>query len=131
MKIAIRWWATIFIILVCYLYGNAQKPSIRFEHITIKQGLVQSTINALLQDQHGFIWIGTQDGLCRYDGYNFLTFKRDLHNTNSLSNNYITSLAEDKQGYLWIGTSEGGLNRLDPDRKTFKVYHADSKQLGS
>lgn len=131
MKIVIKWWTTIFIVLVCYIYGNAQQSTIRFDHLTIKQGLVQSTINALLQDQHGFIWIGTQDGLCRYDGYNFLTFKRDLHNANSISNNYITSLAEDQHGFLWIGTSEGGLNRLDPDRKVFKVYRSDSKQLGS
>lgn len=99
---------------------------LRFDHIGIEQGLSQSSVRAIFQDSRGFMWFGTEDGLNRYDGYTFKTFKPDPDVANSLSDRWITSLVEDQEGYLWIGTRLGGLNRYDPRTEDFKVYlHAN------
>ena len=96
--------------------------SIHFEHLTIDNGLSQNAILALLQDSHGYVWIGTQDGLNRYDGYTFTQFRNDPANPNSVSYNSISALYEDSNGYLWVGTSGGGLNRFNPVTKKFTRY---------
>lgn len=102
---------------------------LRFDHITIEQGLSQSSVTAIFQDSRGFMWFGTQDGLNRYDGYTFKTFKPDPDITNSLSDRWITSILEDEEGYLWIGTRAGGLNRYDPNTEQFTRYmHEESHQ---
>ncbi len=95
---------------------------LRFEHITIDDGLSQNAGLALLQDRQGYLWIGTQDGLNRYDGYTLTQFKHDPANPASLSHNSIIALYEDRAGYLWIGTWGGGLNRYDPATQQFTRY---------
>jgi ligand-binding sensor domain-containing protein len=95
---------------------------VRFEHLTIEDGLSQNAGLTIFQDSKGFLWIGTQDGLNRYDGYTFKIFKRDADNPNSLSHNSILAITEDKEGFLWIGTWGGGLNRFDPATETFVRY---------
>src|SRR5919109_457632 len=75
---------------------------LRFDHITIEQGLSQSSVRVIFQDSRGFLWFGTEDGLNRYDGYNFKTYKPDPDVPSSLSDRWITSIVEDKDGYLWI-----------------------------
>ena len=97
----------------------AQSNQIRFEHI--HQGLSQVTINTMLQDQQGFLWFGTQDGLNRYDGYRFKVFKHIPGKPNSLVNNHIQSLYQDKQGLLWIGT-QGGLSQFNPKTGNFTRF---------
>lgn len=96
-------------------YGVNQNfaPSsiIQFEHLSSEDGLPQSAGLAIFQDSRGYLWIGSQDGLNRYDGYSFKIFKHDLE---SISHNNILSIAEDRSGSLWIGTWGGGLNRLAP-----------------
>jgi two-component system, sensor histidine kinase ChiS len=98
---------------------------IKFERLSIKDGLSQSTVYAILQDSQGFMWFGTQDGLNKYDGYTFIHYRHDPQDAESLSNNFITSLYEDQQGNLWIGTDSGGLNRYDRQRDTFIHYQND------
>jgi len=98
------------------------RGSLRFDRLGIDSGLSQSTIQAILQDRYGFLWIGTQDGLNRYDGYAFKVYRPDLGNSNSLSDRWITALFEDSQGYLWIGTRQGGLNRYNPVSGYFSSY---------
>ncbi|MBK7106003.1 MAG: hypothetical protein IPH62_12040 [Ignavibacteriae bacterium] len=110
---------------------NSQQNKIRFDHLTVKDGLSQTTANAIIQDKHGFMWIGTQDGLNRYDGYNFKIFSQESGNTNSLSNNYIWSIYEDNDGILWIGTFGGGLTRFDPSTETFTHFKNDFKNQNS
>lgn len=83
---------------------------IRFQNYTISNGLSQSSVNGIIQDNKGFIWIATQDGLNRFDGYTFRVFKNSPDNVNSLSNNFILSMCDDGQGNLWLGTDGGGLN---------------------
>jgi len=96
--------------------------NIRFEQISLEEGLSQSVVNVILQDQKGFLWIGTDDGLNRYDGYNFKIFKPDTTNPFSLSDRSITDIVEDKDGNLWIATRMGGLNRYDPISGKFTQY---------
>src|SRR5687768_12514255 len=101
---------------------------LRFEHISIEQGLSQSSVRVIFQDSRGFLWFGTEDGLNRYDGYTFKTFKPEPSNSNSLSDGWITDIVEDQNGYLWIGTRLGGLNRYDPFNGQFIQYqHLDEQ----
>ena len=67
-------------------------PDLRFERISIEDGLSQSSITALMQDRLGFLWVGTDDGLNRYDGYRFETLRSSPNELNSLSNNRVRSL---------------------------------------
>lgn len=80
----------------------------------MEDGLSQGSANALLQDHTGFIWIGTQDGLNRFDGVSFKPFKNIRDDTTSLSDDYIRSLALNLDGRIWVGTERGGLNLFDP-----------------
>lgn len=97
----------------------------RFEQISIEQGLSQSVVNAILQDRRGFLWVGTDDGLNRYDGYTFKIYKPDIDDPASLSDASITCLLEDASGNIWIGTKLGGLNRYDPASGAFTRYLHD------
>lgn len=113
--------------LVCIVFFfsinciTAQLPRLTFKHLNLARGLSNSTVEVLFQDSRGFIWIGTRDGLNRYDGSEVVVFKNDVNDPNSISDNYITSIIEDHQHNLWIGTTNG-LNCFDPKRVTFKRY---------
>lgn len=89
------------------------------------QGLSQATARVMVQDRSGFIWIGTQDGLSRFDGYEFRVYKADRDDPWSLSQNHVLALAADADGSLWIGTQAGGLNHYDPLLDRFVSYRAD------
>ncbi len=93
--------------------------SIRFEQITTEDGLSQSTVNAILQDSRGFLWFATDDGLNRYDGYEFKVYRNDPYDLFSISNNQISTIIEDKNGAIWVGTKGGGLNKLDREQDRF------------
>jgi ligand-binding sensor domain-containing protein/serine phosphatase RsbU (regulator of sigma subunit) len=105
-------------------YVFAQGQIINAELFTIEDGLSQTSIHSVLQDSKGFLWIGTQDGLNKYDGYSFKTFKNEPNDTTSISNNYIHCLFEDSQGDIWVGTNLG-LNKYDRYTNTFTHYLAD------
>ena len=97
------------------------EPNIRLQPITAEDGLYQKFIYPIFQDSQGFLWLGTEDGLVRYDGYNFKVFRTDPDDTNSLSHNRVRAIFEDTSGRLWVGTEDGGLNLFD--RYTEKFYH--------
>jgi ligand-binding sensor domain-containing protein/signal transduction histidine kinase len=99
--------------------------TIRFDRITVEQGLSQNITNCILQDNQGFMWIGTEDGLNKYDGYTFKTYYQDLKSPYSLNHNRIRSIYEDRRGVLWIGTMGGGLNKFIPEQGKFIHYTAD------
>ncbi|MCI0512559.1 ATP-binding protein [candidate division KSB1 bacterium] len=99
----------------------AIKENIRFDRLTVKDGLSQNTIRAILQDRMGMLWFATQDGLNRYDGYTFYKYRHSADDPYSLSNNLVLCLAEDQAGTLWIGTWNGGLDRLN--RATDRIDH--------
>ncbi|MEO1262362.1 MAG: two-component regulator propeller domain-containing protein [Bacteroidota bacterium] len=98
-----------------------------FDHIGPEDGFPSSTVLCLLQDRQGFIWIGTTDGLFRYDGNMFKEFRSSPNDTLSLSNNYIKVLKEDQKGNIWIG-SNLGLNCYDPEKENFKRYFNTSEK---
>ncbi|MEM1126261.1 MAG: ATP-binding protein [Bacteroidota bacterium] len=84
---------------------------------TTEDGLPQSTINTILQTHDGYVWLGTQEGLARFDGLFFRVFDKRTH---GLPNNIVTSLLEDRDQHLWVGTQGGGLARWDG--RSFTVY---------
>ena len=104
---------------------RAQDNDIRFERISLEQGLSQSVVLCILQDSRGFMWFGTQDGLNRYDGYEFTVYKHDPENPNSLSDNFVQAIYKDQSGALWIGTNGRGLDRFDRGTEQFTHYPND------
>jgi signal transduction histidine kinase/ligand-binding sensor domain-containing protein len=106
----------------------ADVQNLKFESISIEHGLSHSTVNCILQDHYGFMWIGTDDGLNKYNGYSFTVYKHDPNDPRSLSHNQVWSLFEDSFGVLWVGTYGGGLNRFDRETGHFARYDADDFQ---
>jgi len=105
----------LFIIILSFALPEvlqAQKDNIKFEHISLEEGLSQATVWSILQDRHGFMWFGTADGLNKYDGYNFKIYKHNPYDSTSLPDNRIMTIYEDKSGVIWVGTSGGVLSRL-------------------
>ena len=100
---------------------TVERP-LKFEHLSIAEGLSQNTVLCALQDRQGFMWFGTQDGLNRYDGYEFRIYRHVETQPGSLGDNYILSMFEDHTGTLWVGTNKGGLNRYDRQTEQFTVY---------
>jgi hypothetical protein len=91
-----------------------------FVRLSIQDGLSQGSGLSIIQDRRGFIWIGTEDGLNRYDGYRFRVY-RPSEDPSSLSNNSANVLFEDSQGVLWVGTNSG-LNRYNRDLDNFTRF---------
>src|SRR6478735_6592141 len=89
-------------------------PNIPFVRLSLEDGLSQARVGAIVQDSEGFIWLGTQEGLNRYDGYTFQVFLHDPEKPRSLSHNSVQCLLVDRQQRLWVGTEGGGLNRFEP-----------------
>jgi len=91
----------------------SQQKNIKFDRYSIENGLSQSSITGIIQDDLGYIWIATQDGLNRYDGYDFMILKNNPDDSTTLPNNYLYFLIKDQLGYLWFGTNRG-IGRLNP-----------------
>ncbi len=98
-----------------------------FTHIGPRQGLSQSAVNAIVQDRFGYIWLGTQEGLNRWNGYEMKVFQASVGDPGALSHDWIWSLHADPDGVIWIGTDGGGLNRYDPVTGRFSSYRHDDK----
>jgi len=99
----------------------AQHPAFRFETLSIADGLSENGVSSILQDQQGFLWFGTLDGLNRYDGYGFQVYRHRPFDSSAISQSRIACLAADRDGMLWVGTPGGGLDRFD--RLTQKFAH--------
>ena len=111
----------IFYVFIVSLYFSHLYAQQRLDFTSIggKEGLTENVVNDIVQDKKGFIWLATNDGLNRYDGYSMIDFRYSPSNQNSLSSNVLTALNVDENGILWIGTSDGGLNKYNPDNNTF------------
>lgn len=135
MKHGLRvWWLLLTVLMSISTRGlasDATVDSVRFRNFGISSGLSQVTARALLQDEQGFLWIGTQDGLNRFDGYNFKVYSRDRRDASSLADNHITALVRGERGEIWIGTVSGGLNRMNPADEQITVYRHQPGQDGS
>ena len=97
----------------------------RFRTLSTRDGLPQVSARAITQDAAGFLWIGTQDGLARFDGYEFKVHRHDRDDPWSLSDSHVSALVANDDGSLWIATLVGGLNRYDPDLDRFTSWRAD------
>ncbi|NNF04913.1 MAG: hypothetical protein HKN17_10655 [Rhodothermales bacterium] len=126
-----RWIALSCVVVACALLrvpgAEARQgvPAPQFDRFSVEEGLSQSSVFALRQDSHGFLWVGTTGGLNRFDGTRFLTLGRAPLDTVRLSHDWIMALHEDAGRRLWIGTHGGGLNVLDLQTAEVRVYRAD------
>jgi ligand-binding sensor domain-containing protein/two-component sensor histidine kinase len=130
----------LFFLLISSVEGFSQNSvktiSIDSSRLTTKlfnqdQGLSQGMISCLLEDHKGYLWIGTKDGLNRYDGKHFKVFKPNPLDSNSISDGYITCIFEDSQKRIWVGTPSGGLNFYDRKKDRFVSFKQDSAKSNS
>jgi signal transduction histidine kinase/ligand-binding sensor domain-containing protein/CheY-like chemotaxis protein len=99
-----------------------------FEHLTVRDGLSMSTISSILQDSQGYVWLATESGLNRYDGYTVRQFRQERGNQHGLASDYIWSIAEDAHGDLWLATDGGGVARWDRRTETFEQFRHDPER---
>ncbi|MCB2200922.1 GGDEF domain-containing protein [bacterium] len=113
----------LFAIMPGYGHGISSRFSyLRFDRLTSNDGLSQNSVNAILQDQRGFMWFGTQDGINVYDGYSFTTHKPVAGDSTTLSGNWVYTLLEDGRGWIWAGTYQGGVSCYRPEEDRFYRY---------
>lgn len=111
-------WLFCLFILVA---GPVSARQLTFDHLSVEAGLSQSAVYDMVLDREGFLWVGTQDGLNRYDGHGFEVFQHNGADSTSLSGDWIAALEVDANGVLWVGTQGAGLNRLEAETGTFRA----------
>ena len=124
------------IVILLHLLSSSlfsQPNQVVFENYTLENGLQNNTVHQAFQDSRGYMWFATNNGISRYDGYKFTSFRNDPTDSTSLSGLLARVIFEDKKGNLWIGTESGGLNRFNREKETFEhILPADSvKGLGT
>ncbi|MBC8374550.1 MAG: response regulator [FCB group bacterium] len=126
-------WVTFLMLAIPYLRGDSDlntadfdlNSDLKFTTYSAEDGLPGMSMTAVMQDSKGFIWVGSSDGLFRYDGYNFKPYSNIPGDSTSLSHNAIWEIMEDHSGILWIGTEEGGVNAFNPATEVFTRYTHD------
>lgn len=124
---AIRFPVRLIAICLLFLTFNIFSQEIKgyFENFTTENGLPQNSIHSICQDDYGFLWFGTYQGLAKYDGYKFTIYKNNTQDPWSISHNDILCLFKDSQGILWAGTEAGGLNQYELDGDRFVRFTHD------
>ncbi|MBV8635909.1 MAG: hypothetical protein JO002_15545, partial [Burkholderiaceae bacterium] len=130
--------AALVLVLPCAL-ATAQSPGEDqfgfvdpyFQNVGDTDSIPGGVVTSLAQDADGLIWIGTEEGLIRYDGYRFRRFVHDASDSHSLAGNYVSSLYVDADGFLWVGTSSDGLSRYDTRRERFDNFRHDAADPAS
>jgi ligand-binding sensor domain-containing protein len=117
-------------ICLAYFSSGVAQDRLDFDKINIENGLSHISVLDIIQDSKGFIWIGTQYGLNKYDGYSFTVFNFDVDDNSSISSDFILKIFEDSTGLLWIGTSNG-LNSFNPLTNKFTRYLYDKSKQDS
>ena len=112
-------------ILFIPLIVCSQQQNIRFERITVEDGLTNGAVQDILQDQQGFMWFATWNGVSKYDGYTFTTYQHDPDDSTSIGENSVFDIYEDRRGVLWFATVGGGLSKFDPKKERFTNYRHD------
>ena len=120
----------IFLFSFVLVLNPLTSQQLRFKHITSEEGLSTNFVKSIIQDDLGFMWFGTQDGLNKYDGYQLKVFKNDPTNPNSLSCSDVTALKEVRPSLILVGTREG-LNLFDPVTEKFSTLQKVDGRLNS
>ena len=110
--------------------AHGQEGVLRFDHLSVEDGLSHSRVTSIVQDRLGFIWLATQEGLSRYDGYGFKVYRHDPDDPGSLADSEAEALLLDRQGELWVGTF-GGLDRFVQAEERFEHHRHDPSDPGS
>ncbi len=123
------------LILICIVDSVSSQETFHRENFAVEQvsldkGLSQCVVTCIHEDRNGFIWLGTKDGLNRYDGKSIVTFTHEHKDSSSISNSYISCIAEDASGKLYVGTRGGGLNVFDPATEVFSDIDLKSERSG-
>ena len=106
---------TTALLLGCACLSAQSAPPLQFTRLAAEDGLSQGGVMAISQDSQGFLWLGTEDGLDRYDGYEVRHFIHDRTQPRSLPTNWVSTLVQDRTGTLWIGTAGGGVVGRNPN----------------
>jgi ligand-binding sensor domain-containing protein/serine phosphatase RsbU (regulator of sigma subunit) len=114
----------LLIFILMKVFSGTAQDNLRVVNYSLEHGLSQISVNSIIQDSQGFIWIGTQDGLNKFDGYGFKIYRHQPSDFHSLSNSNIESVIEGSDGNIWVGTLDG-LNMLDRNTGSFTVYQHD------
>ena len=103
--------ALFFLVFTQICWAQVNEHILKFDYLSIKNGLSHNTIFSLLQDRYGYIWIGTQNGLNRYDGFTCKLYSLDdsIATNQNYSGEQVSALFEDKKGNLWVGTKNSGI----------------------
>jgi signal transduction histidine kinase/ligand-binding sensor domain-containing protein/CheY-like chemotaxis protein/HPt (histidine-containing phosphotransfer) domain-containing protein len=109
----------------------ADAPPLILEHLTTDDGLPQATVMTTLQDSQGFVWLGTEDGLVRFDGRELYRYARSRTEPNALPGNFVWQVVEDADTNLWIALNDSGLAKWDRRTDRFTSYRHDASDLGS
>ncbi|RTQ44948.1 hypothetical protein EJV47_26635 [Hymenobacter gummosus] len=133
MSSVLRWQRAWLPLLVVWLTGWCAAPAaaqnLTFRALSAQQGLSANSVSGITQDRAGFLWVGTLDGLNRYDGANFRVFRSDPQQPGSLGSSFVRAIDADPKGGVWVGTG-GGLAYYNPLTETFRLYET-SKTPGA
>ncbi|MCX6236077.1 MAG: ATP-binding protein [Bacteroidia bacterium] len=129
---------TVFLLLGLLFFLYASKSigaevvnNLNFDFYSQENGLSNNQIHCIHQDKKGWMWFGTSQGVCRFDGYKFTVFKNDPDDSTSLKGNLVRTIFEDRKGQLWFGTENGGLNKFNREKENFQqlFYSGDQPIL--
>jgi ligand-binding sensor domain-containing protein len=124
---------SLYIFIVSFVSINAQvlSPESPFVHYTSEDGLSQLVVRTIVQDKYGFIWVGTEDGLNKFDGYEFKVYRNVRNDKKSIPDNFIYSITPARDGGLWIGTNNGGLAKYNSSTDDFTTFQFDPNDEAS
>lgn len=114
------------LLILFWVSYQSISQNMKFKRLSVDEGLSAVTVNTIFQDSDDFIWIGTQDGLNRYDGYHFRVFKNDPFNPQTISSNDVRCIFQDNKGIMYFGSNGGGLSVFNKYTERFTNYTANS-----
>src|SRR5580658_9538130 len=132
----VRAWRGLLLVLLFGLGSSratvaADAPPLILEHLTTADGLPQGTVMTTLQDSQGFIWLGTEDGLIRYDGHEVVRYAYSRNSGSGLPGNFVWQIAEDAHHDLWVALKDAGVARWNRAADSFTVFRHDPRSPNS
>ena len=118
-------------ILLARPVNGSEAFHMQFDRIGTEDGLSQSSVMAIAQDQTGFLWFATESGVDRYDGFDFVNYRRERGKLDALASDFARDLHFDANGSLWIATDGGGMSLWDPSTNGFSTWRHDPGDVNS